>query len=67
MIVICKHCKRPEYWSAMRWKNGTSYCRSCYKREWEAEHGQVYRWGDLDGPRPTEADYQKEMVLDDGR
>jgi hypothetical protein len=37
----------------MRWLNGRCECRSCYKSHYEEVHKELYRWNDLDGPRPT--------------
>lgn len=59
-IVICNHCGEPEYWGEMRWLNGICSCRSCYKGQYERERHETYIWHDLDGERPTMADYQKQ-------
>ena len=59
-IVICKSCRRPEYWGQMRWLNGKCTCRDCYRSEWESMRGEQYRWNDLDGNRPTMQDYNKQ-------
>lgn len=56
-IVICKRCEKPEYWGEMRWLSGECTCRNCYREKWEKETGKVYMWDDLDGPRPTEEEY----------
>ena len=52
-IVICKRCKKPEYWGEMRWLSGSCVCRDCYRVQFEQEEGELYRWNDLDGERPT--------------
>lgn len=57
-IVICKKCGRPEYWGEMRWLSGECLCRDCYKKKWEHEEGEPYRWDDLEGPRPTMEEYR---------
>lgn len=59
-IVICNHCGEPEYYGEFRWLNGTCSCRSCYKRQWEREEQEPYRWNDLDGKRPTMEEYEKQ-------
>ena len=59
-IVICKHCDKPEYFGEMRWLNGRQECRSCYKSHYEEISKKLYTWNDLDGPRPTWADYAKQ-------
>ena len=56
-IVICKHCNQPEYWGDMRWNNGRCMCRDCYREDYERAHRQNYKWGDLDGKRPTMNEY----------
>ena len=37
-IVICRRCKKPEYWGEMRWLSGFCVCRDCYKAQWESEN-----------------------------
>lgn len=59
-IVICKKCRNPEYWGEMRWLSGTSICRNCYIAKWQSENGQLYKWDDLDGQRPTMSDYRQQ-------
>lgn len=56
-IIICKHCGKPEYWGEMRWLSGTCACRNCYKQQWQDTNHQLYTWTDLDGKRPTLAEY----------
>ena len=51
-IIICRYCKKPEYYDKMRWLSGMHLCRDCYRAEYESERG-VYIWNDLDGERPT--------------
>lgn len=64
-IVICKKCKKPEYWGEMRWLSGSCICRNCYRREWEKSHNfDEYKWNDLDGKRPTMEDYQLQEQSD---
>ena len=36
-IVICKECKKPEYWGKMRWLSGRCVCRDCYKANYEQD------------------------------
>lgn len=57
-IVICKECKKPEYWGAMRWLEGRCLCRRCYRARWEHLNQREYKWDDLDGLRPTMEEYQ---------
>ncbi len=59
-IVLCPCCNRPEYWKAMRWRGGQQRCRDCYKEDYEREFGKPYAWDDLDGPRPTMEEYNKQ-------
>lgn len=59
-VVICKQCGNPEYWGKMRWLNGKCMCRDCYKVGYEDLTGNIYEWDDLDGERPTIADYRKQ-------
>ena len=47
-IVICKECKKPEYWGEMRWLSGRCVCRDCYKANYEQETKEPYTWDDLD-------------------
>lgn len=62
-IVICKHCRQPEYWGAMRWLDGRCMCRRCYKADWESRNHSVYEWNDLDGPVPTLHDYNSQTDM----
>lgn len=41
-IVICKECKKPEYWGEMRWLSGRCVCRDCYKANYEQETKEPY-------------------------
>ena len=59
-IVICKDCKKPEYWGDMRWLSGRCVCRNCYKADWESSNKKVYTWDDLDGERPTMEQYKEQ-------
>ena len=59
-IVICKQCGRPEYWGEMRWLSGKCTCRNCYRANWQDENKALYEWDDLDGPRPTMDEYEKQ-------
>lgn len=59
-IVICKECKKPEYWGDMRWLSGKCTCRNCYKAAYTRETGKQYVWDDLDGKRPTMEEYRKQ-------
>lgn len=59
-IVICKECRKPEYWGEMRWLSGRCTCRNCYRVNWERENGKPYVWDDLDGQRPTMEEYEKQ-------
>lgn len=59
-IVICKHCRKPEYYGEMRWLSGFCGCRNCYKAKWQDENHKLYTWDDLDGERPTMEDYQRQ-------
>lgn len=59
-IVICKHCGKPEYYGEMRWLSRSCECRSCYKARWEELNCKVYKWDDLDGPRPTVEEYYEQ-------
>lgn len=59
-IVICRRCKKPEYWGEMRWPSGFCVCRDCYKAQWESENHKPYTWDDLDGKRPTMEEFEKE-------
>lgn len=56
-IVLCKYCGKPEYYGKMKWLNGITECRSCYKADYEESHRKIYFWDDLDGPRPTMDEY----------
>lgn len=46
-IVICRRCKKPEYWGEMRWLSGFCVCRDCYKAQWESENHKPYTWEEL--------------------
>ena len=59
-IVICKRCKKPEYWGEMRGISGMQICRDCYKAECERKNGELYIWNDLDGKRPTKEEYMRQ-------
>lgn len=59
-IVICKHCERPEYYGEMRWLNGKSCCRECYRSDYENRTGKLYEWDDLDGEVPTIKEYENQ-------
>lgn len=59
-LVICRRCKKPEYWGEMRWLSGFCVCRDCYKAQWESENHKPYTWDDLDGKRPTMEEFEKE-------
>lgn len=62
-IVICKYCNKPEYWGKMRWLSGRCTCRNCYRADYEHETGKPYTWDDLDGPRPTMEEYQRQEAV----
>lgn len=62
-IVICKYCRKPEYFGEMRWLSGRCTCRDCYKENYEREEGKAYRWNDFDGKRPTMAEYAAQEGL----
>lgn len=38
-IVICRRCKKPEYWGEMRWLSGFCVCRDCYREELKTIEG----------------------------
>ena len=59
-IVICKECKKPEYWGKMRWLEGRCLCRRCYRARWGHLNQREYKWDDLDGPRPTLEEYKEQ-------
>lgn len=59
-IIICKYCKRPEYYGQTRWGSGKQMCRCCYREDYENKTGRPYQWDDLDGPVPTMADYHNQ-------
>lgn len=65
-IVICPHCRKPEYYGEMRWLNGFCGCRSCYKKFFELNYNTRYLFDDLDGNRPTMEDYNKQNDLKGG-
>lgn len=44
-IVICKRCKKPEYWGEMRWISGMQICRDCYKAECERKNEYMRQEG----------------------
>jgi len=56
-IVKCKHCGRYEYYGVMRWLSGSCMCRNCYETAYEDAFHTVYGWTDLQGHRPTEAEF----------
>lgn len=60
-IIRCKYCNKPEYYGEFRWLNSHMFCRDCYKAEYEAIYMEHYGWTDLDGKRPTEDDFQKQI------
>lgn len=60
VIVICKQCGNPEYWNEMRWLSGRCTCRDCYKTDYETSTGKAYKWDDLNGKRPTMAEYEEQ-------
>ena len=65
-IVICKYCGKPEFYGKMRWLSGKCCCRDCYRKDYEESSGLDYAWDDLDGPRPTMAQYERqEKELED--
>lgn len=53
-IVTCKYCGRFEYYGEMRWLSGKGCCRDCYKTDYEKTYKKLYRWDDLNGPRPNQ-------------
>lgn len=59
-IVICRNCRKPEYWGEMRWLSGRCVCRDCYKADYETQTGKVCEWNDLDGKRPTREEYEEQ-------
>lgn len=64
-VVICKHCRQPEYYGEMRWLNGFCGCRRCYKAKWQDENHRLYTWDDLDKTSyPTLEDYAKQIMKD---
>lgn len=70
-IVICRRCKKPEYWGEMRWLSGFCVCRDCYKAQWESEnHKEAQSEAEKDGSRESTgavfaADVQWEMENSD--
>lgn len=52
IVQKCKHCGNLEFWDEFRWLNGKQLCRNCYKKEYEHTYDKLYRWNDLEGPRP---------------
>lgn len=60
-IVICPSCRDYEYYGKLRYLEGDSVCRSCYRRAWEHSHKKIYAWSDLDGPTPSQEDYKKQQ------
>lgn len=63
VILICKHCGRPEYYGDMRWLNGREECRSCYRHHREEIDREPYKYKDLDGPSPTMAEYYAQLNI----
>lgn len=61
-IVICKHCRKHEYWGEMRWNDGKEMCRDCYKNDYKNRTGKIYHWNDLDGKRPTIEEYKSQEI-----
>lgn len=59
-IQICKYCGKPEYYGKFIWLNGKMLCRDCYKKEYHRTQGKPYEWNDLDGQRPTFAEYAEQ-------
>lgn len=59
-IVLCKHCRKPEYYGEFRWLSGWTGCRDCYKEEYRTQTGEIYEWNDLDGKRPTMEEYEEQ-------
>lgn len=60
IIVICRHCGKPEYYGEMRWRSGICSCRDCYKAQFEREEHMLYKWNDLNGPKPTMEDFDRQ-------
>lgn len=48
-VVICRECNKPEYYGAMIWNSGHSYCRKCTYERWAKESN--YKWN------PSSNDY----------
>jgi len=48
-IVICKDCKSKEYYGAMIWYEGHTYCRKCTYDRWMKESN--YKW------KPSNTEY----------
>ena len=63
LIVKCKYCSGFEYYGEMRWLGGREMCRDCYRAEYEARTGTIYGWDDLDGPKPTMKDYERQETV----
>ena len=59
-IVICKECKKPEYWGQMRWLNGKCTCRDSCRSNYEQTYLKAYVWDDLNGKRPTMDEYREQ-------
>lgn len=62
VIVICKHCGKPEYYGEMRWLSGFCSCRNCYKGLWETLNKRIYEWNDLRGKRPSMEEYNTQEL-----
>lgn len=61
IIVICRHCGRPEYYGQMRWLSGHCSCRPCYRIRYKDIYNKEYEWPDLDGTAPTMQDYLEQQ------
>ncbi len=55
-IVTCKDCNKHEYYGAMIWFKGKSYCRRCTYNRWKEESG--FKW------KPSSTDYLFPKYLD---
>lgn len=56
-IVKCRDCNSPEYYGAMIWNSGHSYCRKCTYDRWKRESN--FKWS------PSDIDYTFPLY-DDG-
>jgi len=61
-VIKCKYCNQLEYWGEFRWLSGKMLCRACYKKAYEIEYKEPYRWHDLDGARPYQVNGISEVV-----